>query len=183
MIPTIPVQMSVPVVPFYSQFHDIRSSSWQKVGCGIASLAMIIEYYKPDTVSVNTLLLQAVALGAYDVNAGWIHKGLISVAHKYGLDGKSYNLASLSNADAFSELKKALLDGPVIVSIHYKFNPKSAIPHLVVIDGIENGILHYNDPASQSGNMEISTDKFLKGWKKKYIVMRPIQEIKSTQLS
>lgn len=183
MLPVIPVHPPVPQVPFYSQFHDIQQPSWQKVGCGIASLAMVIEYYKPDTVSVNKLLAQAIASGAYNQNAGWIHKDLISLSKKYGLDGNSYDLTKLNNKAAFTQFKKILNDGPVMVSIHYKFDPKSTIPHLVVIDGIENDTIYYNDPAAKTGKQKISTALFLNGWKKKFIVFRPITENKENKLA
>jgi ABC-type bacteriocin/lantibiotic exporter with double-glycine peptidase domain len=173
MLPTIPVHNTIPIVPFYSQFTDISSTSWQKVGCGITSLAMIIDYYKPNAVSVDTLLTRGIAGGAYDNNAGWVHKDLILLAKKYGLTGNSYDMRALSKDAAFTQFKKSLQDGPVMASVHYKFDPKNPIPHLVVIDGIEGDIVYYNDPALKSGTKEISTEKFLKAWKQKFIVIRP----------
>ena len=180
MTPPVPIQ--VPNVPFYSQFQDIQSTTWQKVGCGITSLAMVIDYYKPDSVTVNQLLGQGILAGAYDTNAGWIHKGLISLSTKYGMEGNSYNFSSSKQSVAFAEFKKFLDDGPVIVSIHYKFNPKSTIPHLVVIEGIQNGVIYYNDPALKTGQKTISTEDFQKGWKKKFIVIRPKPENKELTL-
>ena len=175
-VPTMPIV--VPIVPFYSQVTDIDLHDWQKKGCGIASLAMLVNYYKPDTVSVNKLLALGIAAGAYDKNAGWIHKGLISLANQYDLTGKTYDLSKSTNTVAFAQFKKILKDGPVMVSIHYKFDPKSTIPHLVVIDGIdEDGMIHYNDPASGVGDKEISEAKFLAAWKKRFIVIRPIVEV------
>ncbi len=166
---------SIPSVPFYSQFKDITSPTWQKVGCGVASLAMVIDYYKP-AVPVNTLLKQGVASGAYLKSAGWTYKGLIQLAEKYGLEGNSYDLAALSSNTAFEKLKAHLQDGPVIVSVHYKFDPKSTIPHLVVIDGIEGDMVFYNDPAAKAGQKQIPTSDFLKAWKKRFIVIRPAGE-------
>ena len=163
---------AVPQVPFYSQFQDIKEVPWQKVGCGITDLAMIIDYYKP-AVSVNTLLTQGIAAGAYLQSAGWTYQGLISLGKKYGLDGTSYDLAKSDSAAAFNQFKKYLQDGPVIVSVHYKFDPKSTIPHLVVINGIVGDTLYYNDPAAKTGEKQISVADFLKGWKKRFIVMRP----------
>lgn len=171
-----PVYPIVPNVPFYSQFQDIQSTTWQKVGCGIASLAMIIDYYQPEAVSVNVLLGQAILSGAYDKNAGWIHKDLISLSKKYGLEGNSYDVSSLGKDAGFTKLKSFLADGPVMVSVHYKFDPKSSIPHLVVIDGIKEGFIYYNDPAAKVGQKKISVADFQKGWKKKFIVIRPVQE-------
>ena len=162
----------VPEVPFYSQFRDITSAKWQKVGCGVTSLAMVVDYYKP-AVSVNKLLEQGIAGGAYLQNAGWTYKGLIQISQKYGLDGTSYDLGKKSTEAAFAQFKDDLEDGPVIASVHYKFDPKSTIPHLVVINGLEDGLLTYNDPAAKTGAKQISTADFLKAWKKRYIVVRP----------
>jgi ABC-type bacteriocin/lantibiotic exporter with double-glycine peptidase domain len=162
----------IPNVPFYSQFKDITSSKWKKVGCGIASLAMLIDYYEP-AVSVDVLLKQGIDSNAYLDSAGWTYKGLISISEKYGLEGNSYDLAKKSSEDAFIELKDSLKSGPVMASIHYKFDPKSPIPHLVVINGIEDDVMYYNDPAEKSGGGHISTDVFLKAWKKRFIVIRP----------
>jgi len=173
--PNIAAAASVPQVPFYSQFNDITSPSWQKVGCGIASLAMLVDYYKP-AVPVDTLLEQGIASGAYLTNAGWTYKGLIGVAGKYGLTGESYDLASLGQKGAYAELKKYLSDGPVMVSVHYKFDPASTIPHLVVINGIKGDTLYYNDPAARAGAGEISSEKFLAAWKNRFIVLRPAEE-------
>lgn len=170
--PALVATTSMPTVPFYSQFKDISSPTWQKVGCGVTSLAMIIDYYKP-AVSVNTLLTEGVAAGAYLQNAGWTYSGLIKVAKKYGLEGQSFDLGKSNSKTAFSEFKKQLQRGPVIVSVHYKFDPKNPIPHLVVINGIDGDVISYNDPAAKSGEKTISTDTFLKAWKKRFIVLRP----------
>lgn len=169
----LPATPAIPEVPFYSQFKDIASTKWQKVGCGVTSLAMIIDFYNPDTVSVNTLLTQGIAAGAYLQKAGWTYAGLIGLSKKYGLEGNSYDLGKLDSKTAFNQLKPYLADGPVIVSVHYKFDPKSTIPHLVVLNGLDGGVLHYNDPAAKSGDGEISVADFLKGWKKRFIVVRP----------
>ncbi len=169
---------AIPQIPFYSQFTDIKSPQWQKVGCGVTSLAMVIDYYNSDTVSVNTLLKQGVDAGAYLKNAGWTYAGLISLGNKYGLSGKSFDLAKASEKNAFLEFKNQLKTGPVIVSVHYKFEPKNPIPHLVVVNGIKDDVIHYNDPAAKTGDKTISTTDFLKAWKKRFIVIRPEEKEK-----
>lgn len=170
--PTATTVSSIPQVPFYSQFADVQSPKWQKVSCGVASLAMVIDYYKP-AVSVETLLKAGIAAGAYDPNAGWTYKGLIGLSNSYGLKGASYDLGKSTTDAAFTSFKSYLKDGPVIASIHYKFDPKSTIPHLVVINAIKDGVVYYNDPAATSGGKTISTTDFLKAWKKRFIVIRP----------
>ncbi len=165
-------------VPFYSQFVDISAPAWKKVGCGIASLAMIIDFYKP-AVPVNTLLTRGIAAGAYTQNAGWSYKGLIALAQKYGLEGASYDLSKLGTNVALKKFKTLLNDGPVIASVHYKFDPHSSIPHLVVINRIEDDTLYYNDPAAKSGDKQISVTDFERGWKMRFIVFRPVVEKES----
>ncbi|MEK7602362.1 MAG: cysteine peptidase family C39 domain-containing protein [Patescibacteria group bacterium] len=170
VIPPTPVPSTVSV-PFYSQFKDITSTKWQKVGCGIASLAMVIDYYKP-AVPVNTLLTEAVGLGAYS-NAGWTYAGLIATSKKHGMQGIAYDLSSSDMKSAYAQFSKKLDGGPVIASVHYKFDPKSTVPHLVVINKIKDGVVYYNDPAAKNGGKTISVTDFQKAWKKRYIVIRP----------
>jgi ABC-type bacteriocin/lantibiotic exporter with double-glycine peptidase domain len=176
IMPPKVITYTVPTVPFYSQFSDIHTLSWKKVGCGITSLAMIIEYYKPGSVSVDTLLKEGLLISAYDNRFGWVHKGLIVLSKKYGLEGKSYDVNNLSKELAFLEFKNHVATGPVMASVHYKFDPRSPIPHLVVIDGIKDDVVYYNDPAAKTGQKQISAIDFQKAWKKKYIVIRPVEK-------
>ena len=163
---------SVAQVPYYSQFADITSPSWQKRGCGIASLAMVIGYYTGRDVSVDTLLAQGIKAGAYSPQ-GWTYKGLIGVAAGYGLGGESYDLAAQGHSAALKQLQQNLNDGPVIASVHYKFDPKNPIPHLVVVDGIKNNLVYYNDPATKGADKTIALDTFVQAWKMRFIVLRP----------
>ncbi|MFA5996902.1 MAG: C39 family peptidase [Candidatus Paceibacterota bacterium] len=166
---------SVPVVPFYSQFDDITSKKWKPAGCGITSLAMLIEYYKPKTVDVDTLLGEGLDAGAFSSKAGgWTYDGLIEVSQKYGLDGQAFDFGKESRKIALAWLSVSLMDGPVMASVHYKFDPKSKIPHLVVINGIDGDNVYYNDPASkEGGNLSLPLKDFLASWKQRFIVIRP----------
>lgn len=160
-------------VPFFSQFTDITPVEWKKVGCGIASLAMLVDFYKPGSASVDELLQDGIASGAYLSNAGWTHAGLINIAKQFGLRGESRSLADLSMTDAFDKLATVVSDGPVMVSVHYTFEPTNPIPHLVVVNGVRDGKVFYNDPAEVSGGGSLSIDKFKSAWKKRYISIRP----------
>lgn len=175
--PTIaPATSTAEEIPFFSQFRDISSPAWQKVGCGITDLAMVIDYYHPSAVSVETLLKKGIAAGAYDYSAGWIYAGLIGLSRPYGLDGEYYNFTALSAEGAYSALAKHLQGGPVIASVHYQFDPKSTIPHLVVLNRIEGDRVYYNDPAAKVGQKSISKADFIKAWKKKIIEIRPSKD-------
>lgn len=161
-------------VPFYSQFTDISSAHWQKVGCGIASLAMLIDFYSDDVERVDELLDRGIKEGAFLSDAGWIHQGLINLVGRYNLSGESISLAHLSLDNAFLEFEKALIEGPVMASVHYTFEPTNPIPHLVVINGVKDGKVFYNDPAEKKGGGSLSIEKFKKAWKKRYIKIRPV---------
>lgn len=169
-VQTVP---EIPNVPFYSQFADIQSANWQKKACGVTSLAMLIDYYKPNSVTPQKMLTQGLNSGAYVTNAGWSHQGLANLVSKYGLVGKTYDLSKLNSKIALEQFKDILKDGPVMASIYYKFDPKSTIPHLVVIVGIDGDTVYYNDPSAKGGDKEISITNFMKGWKKRLIVVRP----------
>lgn len=167
--PDTAAKMTAPDVPFYSQFEDIHDPRWQKIGCGIASLAMIINYYDPGAVSVDALLRQGINAGAYAANAGWKHRDLALLGERYGLEGKSYDLAQLDTKSAFAQFKETLEEGPAIASVHYQFDPKSTIPHLVVITGTVGDRVYYNDPSGHAPGQYLSTSEFLAAWKKRYI--------------
>lgn len=165
--------VDIPDVPFYSQFYDISSPYWQKRGCGIASLAMMIDFYTDQSVSVDNLLNQGRDSGAYIYGAGWAHQGLVNLSERYGLGGRTYDLSGLSNKTAFERFKKIVENGPAIVSVHYTFDPQNPIPHLAVINGVEDDTVYYNDPAGKSTGGEISVSGFLEAWKQRFIVIRP----------
>lgn len=160
-------------VPFFSQFTDITSPKWKKVGCGIASLAMLIDFYKPGDVSVDTLLSEGIEAHAY-TDAGWTHAGLIGLSKIYGLSGTSHDMAAKTMTAAFDELQGVLKEGPVMVSVHYTFDPNNPIPHLVVVNGVSDGMVYYNDPAEKAGGGSITISKFQSSWKKRYIQIHPV---------
>ena len=167
---------NIPTVPFLSQFTDISRDDWKKRACGIVSLAMLIELHKPGEIGVNELLEEGIASGAYLNNAGWIHNGLALLANEHGLYGKSYDFSPLTIIKAFNELEKSLNKGPVIASVHYKFDQHNPIPHLVVINSIKDGQIYYNDPAEKIGGQSISIEKFTTAWKKRYIEVLPMRK-------
>src|SRR3990167_9836642 len=100
MIPVIPVTMPYQV-PLYSQVSDISSVAWQQKGCVVADVAMIVEFYKPKTTSVQKVLEEGIKGGAYVKNVGWSHAGLAGLALKHGLVGKTFDFSPLKRLDAF----------------------------------------------------------------------------------
>lgn len=164
---------AVPSVPFYSQFTDVSDPDWRGQACGVVSLAMLIEYYYPGSITVDSLLNQGIASGAYLNGAGWMHKGLADLGAVYGLSGTNFDYSASSMDAAFSEFASALERGPVIASVYYTFTPGHPIPHLVLINGIDGDRVFYNDPAEESGGGSISVKHFKSAWKKRYIALSP----------
>ena len=169
---TVKSDTAVYTVPFYSQFTDISALEWRKIGCGIASLAMLVDFYTTEEVSVDALLNEGIRANAYTGDAGWSHAGLIGLAKDHGLSGEAVYMTDLSMTAAFSKLEEELNEGPVMASVHYTFTPTNPIPHLVIITGVDNGKVYYNDPAEDAGNGSISIEKFQSSWKKRYIAIR-----------
>jgi hypothetical protein len=168
--PDITKTNTVFTVPFYSQLTDVTSPAWKKVACGITSLAMLIEYYHPNKIaSVDTLLNEGIAEGAYNDSVGWSYNGLITVAKKYGLGGSTHDYKNSSMEVAFKAFSQDLQKGPIMASVHYTFKSSNPIPHLVIINGIKDGLVYYNDPAADAGGGSISIAQFKEGWKKRYI--------------
>lgn len=168
MIPIMPYN-----VPLYSQISDISSVAWQQKGCGVADVAMIVEFYKPNTTSVQKVLEEAIKIGAYQKNVGWKHAGLAALAVKHGLVGRTFDFSKLTKEDAFSQFKDILEEGPMIASIHRGFNPKSPYGHLIVATGFDDSFVYYNDPGKRDGIKKTTIADFIKGWKKRLIVIRP----------
>jgi len=178
MIPTMPYQ-----VPLYSQISDISSVEWKQKGCGVTDIAMIVNFYKPNTTSVQKVLEEAIAGGAYQKNVGWKHDGLAALAKKHGLIGKIYDLSNLDKETAFDQFKDIIKEGPAIASIHRGFDPKSSFGHLIVITGFDDDLVYYNDPGKHDGIRKVSITDFMKGWKKSLIVVRPPPPEPKTQIA
>jgi ABC-type bacteriocin/lantibiotic exporter with double-glycine peptidase domain len=172
MIPMMPPTIPQFDVPLYYQISDISSVEWQKKGCGVADIAMLVEFYKPNTTSVQKVLEEALASGAYVKNVGWSHQGLADLAGKYGLVGKTYDFSKSDKETAFNQFKNVLKEGPVIASIRRDFDPKSSFGHLIVVTGLDENFVYYNDPGKREGFRKVSIADFNKGWKKRLIVLR-----------
>ncbi len=157
----------------YSQLLHISHPDWKPVGCGIVSLAMIIDFFLKKEIDVDVLLEQGLAAGAYLQDIGWKHAELAQLAERYGLHGKNFDLAALPSEEAYARMLPYLHRGPVMASIHNGFE-ESGGGHLIVVTGEEGDEIHYNDPNSDDvRHIEriVPKDVFLKGWKRRFIIV------------
>lgn len=173
-------------VPFISQYEDLADPEWQWRGCGIVSLKMMLDYWhaydaRYRTMELNELHRAGVAAGAYVEHVGWSHRGLVSLAH--GLGYESYNRDWASNgptpksADgAWEALALELNQGPVLTSVFSGLEPSRRGGHLVVVTGLEEGLVHFNDPEQrdeQEGRRLLALVSFKRAFKRRYVMVRP----------
>lgn len=159
----------------YSQYLDLKKTTWQKSGCGIASLGMVINFYKPKKkIDLNELYQKGLDLGGYLKGIGWRHQGIVDVAKNYGFkQSRAFDLAKESLEKASAKLKRELKKGPVIVSVYSKYIV-GRNGHLVVLMGLTDKTALILNPDTRSRKriaQEVSLDVFWPAWKKRFIVI------------
>lgn len=161
-------------VPAYSQFLDVKDNKWKDASCGIVSLKMVLDFWgKNKNSEIGKLIKLGLNNKAFIPDVGWKHKELALLVRKFGLRGRNYDWFRDNPKIAFKKLLPKLKKYPVIVSIHRNLElGKSG--HLVVLTGAGNKQVFYNDPDSKTRKgikKESSLNKFLKGWKRRIIVI------------
>lgn len=133
--------------------------------CGAACLKMAFEaLHLSDVPSVKTLMEEGIQRKYYKERVGWIHKGMVKMAQRYGLEGIIENIAH-DASKIFNELQRNRL---AIVSVSLGFNPEKKGGHLVVVYGAElNGKklekVYFRDPSGWGQtHSEIDGDSFAK---------------------
>ena len=161
-------------VPKYSQHLHIETKEWRDKSCGITSLGMLLAYHETP-ILLSQLLAEGLLQNAYLPKIGWKHKGLVDLAREFERKGENFDWAQLDDQAAFENVKKHLLKYPVLASIHHKFD-KGNGGHLIVLTGIDENNIYYNDPDATSEEAVVGTvkiDTFINGWKKRIIVIYP----------
>lgn len=174
----MPTYDKILTVPFYSQYMDVVNPYWSVRSCGIVSVKMSLDYFGMDSPDLDTLIEDAVAMGAYG-DSGWYHDGLIAVGERYGL--APYRKEDMDPKAGIDELRSSVDDDvPVIVSVVQLLLGRRKF-HQVLIVGykLQDGRLagfFYHDPAStdreQGRALYVSTDIFRVYWRNKAIFMR-----------
>lgn len=142
---------------------------------------MVKNHYNA-TINKDTLqemIDTGIKIGAYRPGIGWTHQGLIDLSNQYGFQGERFDYSQIDPQEGFNALLTHIGQGPVIASIHKDFNTKNG-GHLVVVNGYmkndNDAILSIVDPKSRKRKRNVRTisrSKFINGWKKRIIVIRP----------
>lgn len=161
-------------VPKYSQHIHISDKNWSDKSCGIVSLAMLFGYFQKKAPP-DELLKLAIEKDAYLPGIGWKHKELADLAEKYDLRGDCYDWSKIDEDTAIKNAEIHIKRYPIMASVFSDFQPMNG-GHLIVITKIEANQVFYNDPnAEYEKDIEkiISKEKFVAGWKKRVITIKP----------
>jgi uncharacterized protein YvpB len=156
-------------VPYYSQFKDAQKEEWKPNACGIASLKMVLDFYRPTDTTIDDLYQKGLDLNSYLENIGWYHHGLVNIAQTLGYKGitrswgiNQETLEKLQSrrfteqditiakdqqmAEALYTLKSEINQGhPIILSLPRNFT-KGGSGHLVVLIGFDDQGFYFHDP-------------------------------------
>lgn len=100
-------------VPFYSQRVNWEGEDsgfptsaevqrWQSNCCGIACARMIIDSLKGVNVRYWDLLQEGLSMSAYN-EVGWIHRGLVELIGRRGIEGKAHRGKDLNDLRSSTE--------------------------------------------------------------------------------
>ncbi|MEK7465178.1 MAG: cysteine peptidase family C39 domain-containing protein [Patescibacteria group bacterium] len=163
-------------IPAYSQHLDIKDKKWRRRSCGVVAFKMVLDFWEKQTSpTFPELLKNGQKMKAYIRGVGWSHAGIAKLAKKYGFAGKNFDWFLKKSEWAFKKTRIFLKTGPVIVSIHKDLNPKKS-GHLVVVTRITASRVYYLDPdayARDNIRRVASKKRFLAGWKRRMIIVRP----------
>lgn len=166
-------------IPYYSQKIDVKNDEWKNRACGIVCLSMVLDFFDKNTLSLDELIELGVESGAYG-KSGWIHKGLIDIADKFGvvLESREFKLSDnveTLREEGIKQITKALKEGtPVLVSVvkQFKYSDKFHMVVLVGFDGSEENLkgFYYHDPdadsAEEGENLFVPIETFRKQWRR-----------------
>ena len=160
-------------VPYYSQHRDIIDPYWKSRACGVTCLKMVLDFhakiFNTTIPTLDELIKEGIAIKAFSQH-GWIHQGIVFIAHNHGVPAYQEEFRSLDGMCAkrivnfgFKKILKTLDEGkPVIVSVEQNFEESDKF-HQVVLVGREGDLFLYHEPEAEDKNgayREVSTEQF-----------------------
>lgn len=159
------------------QTIDTGDENWNKYSCGVCVIKMLMVFKKPElqSISIKTLIDQALERDGYIDKVGWKHQILVDVAALYGVPmnfQKEFFNTPEKKKEGIKIINNKIKSGlPIAVSVLNGFNiPGSA--HLVVIEGLVKlgpFVRGYRVvdpyPGKRGNRYAVSKKEFLAGWR------------------
>ena len=166
-------------VPFYSQFSDVTLDEWKDRACAPTCLKMVLDFLSEGKFEkgIDDLIKEGLEIGAYQEGIGWIHTGLVRLAHNHGFLGYNEEFRSLNKEieSGFIEkgivkIKKTIESGlPVIISCSKNFDEFQKF-HQVILTGFDENGFYYNEPHKENkeegSNQFVDFQTFRTHWRK-----------------
>lgn len=166
-------------IPFYSQFTDVTLEEWKERACAPTCLKMVLDFLDParTVFTIDDLIKEGLGIGAYQDGIGWIHIGLVRLAHNHGFLGYNEEFRSLDKEvenqfieKTIEKIKDKIEAGlPVIVSCAINWDEIHR-PHQVVIVGFDENGFYYHEPHKETkeegANRFVDFQTFRTHWRK-----------------
>ncbi|MEK7531717.1 MAG: papain-like cysteine protease family protein [Patescibacteria group bacterium] len=165
------------LVPFHSQY-EISNREWNTRSCGMASLAMVIEFLGSPRVDLFSLVEEGREKGGYQLNIGWKHDYFLQKAKEEGFVGVREEKMNIE--EGVLKLQSALEKGVApIVSGRKRFFGEERASHLVVLTGFggegKDFYFLYHDPEMldehRGAYRKVSLSDFKNDWRKMAIFL------------
>ena len=164
-------------VPLVDQRRDTEDSTWKEKACGVCATKMMMAFAVPACIdiSVMTLIHEALEIDGYIPNIGWKHAALVQLAERHGVAltfQKNFFRTPVEKKKGVRIVQQHIRQHkPVIVSVHYGFDPNRG-GHLVIVHGMRSegrsvSGYYIQDPypTQRGNNYFVSEEEFLNGWR------------------
>ena len=164
-------------IPFVSQYSDSVPNDWQHRSCSVTNLFIVLSFFGVEKdLTITSLIQEGESIGAYGPH-GWIHEGIVRLAHNHGIHAYAEEFRSLDAGiaerlvmDGIEKIKEMLKVGfPTIVSIQ----KENGAYHTITITGVSDTGFICHDPEMTEVN-EITFETFVSRWRKLAIFVYPL---------
>lgn len=164
-------------IPFVSQYSDSVPKDWQHRSCSITNLFMVLSFFNVGkNITTASLIQEGESIGAYGPH-GWIHEGIVRLAHNHGIHAyaeefrsQDAGIAEQLAVHGIEKIKEMLKVGfPTIVSIQ----KENGSYHTITVVGVSGDGFICHDPEMAEAN-EITFEAFASRWRKLAIFVYPL---------
>ena len=156
---------------------------WQKNGCGIACVAMVLARAGKKCIPED-LAKEALALNGYLEGVGWRHTALARTITNHGVPAYAQEFTSPDKNTTLRTIglqkiqKQAIAAIPSIISVCRNFKPNAQTTHLVVVVGFnqQNFIIDDPDHTHGAANIQIPIEQLAQVWRGYAIFIDSISE-------